>query len=253
LITVDRFFNFTEPAVGGNIFDIDTSVPVFPGISMSNMSVVSKSGFYGINVTNIANVGGLNIKSSDFSGTGEAINGFTGESPNVTIAEDCGGVITTPVIYWARYKDQATQTTPIALPNAAQTKLTNDGLAGIEKHLPSEITDLWDTVANKIRLVDIPVGKSLTVIIDLSINVNQNSTTISLFGKGLDPAATIFNADTIAINRKNSDVVVQKWLFIDVVSADLQANGVELFLRIDDPVATATGTVKVNYILPKRG
>lgn len=252
VISINDIFTVAAPTVGGNLFDIDTTIPVGTNITMSNMALTSAAGFYGVNITNIANVAGVNIKSSSFNGAGEAVNGFNAESPNVTIAEDCSGVITTPVMYWAKYKDDATQTTPIVLPNAVDTKLTCDGVAGIEKHLPSTITDLWDTTANKIRLNDLPVGRSLTVIINMTINVNQNATTVSLFGVGLDVAATVFNADTLAINRKNAEVSIEKRMFVDVVSADLQANGIELFLRIDDP-ATATGTVKVNYILPKRG
>jgi hypothetical protein len=252
LISINDIFTVAAPTAGGNLFDIDTTIPVGTSITMSNMGLTSAAGFYGVNITNIANVAGVNIKSSSFNGAGEAVNGFNAESPNVTIAEDCSGVITTPVMYWAKYQDDATQTTPIVLPNAADTKLTCDGVAGIEKHLPSTITDLWDTTANKIRLDDLPVGRSLTVIINMTINVNQNTTTVSLFGKGLDTAQTIFNADTVAVNRKNAEVEVEKWLFVDVVDSDLQTNGIELFLRIDDP-ATATGTVKVNHILPKRG
>jgi len=249
---IDSFFMLSP--INDDVLKFDLTQPT----QMSSIEIKGTTGiitsptFSGVNITDISKVSSTLIKETAFLGGGSPLFGFDSESPNVTISEDCRGVIPTPTNYWASYKDLATQTTPIVLPNAAQTKITNDGLGGIEKHLPSTITDLWDTVASKVRLTDIPLGRSLTVIIEMDIDISQNNTTISLYGIQAGGGA-MFPGDTIVVARKNAPVSVIKWMFIDVVDASLQTNGLELFLRIDDPPVTADGTVKINNIIVKRG
>jgi hypothetical protein len=251
LIQIDTFLTFS--AVPSDVFVLDTSQSIGNvSLRMQTATIDVVAGQFGVSIDNISKFAIITLNDIAFSGLGSALNGFDSESPNVLIAENCVGVDTTPTNYWSKYNDSATQTTPIVLPNAVETKITCDGVAGVERHFPSTITDLWDTTANKIKLDELPIGRPITVMIDMSIDVNQSPATISLFGRGLDTVQTIFNADTIAINRKNAEIPIQKWMFVDVVDADLQANGIELFLRIDDP-GTATGTAKINYILPKRG
>jgi hypothetical protein len=259
-VVVDTFLTFNSiPSDSVFIFDTSQSIGGLT-LRMSTVTLDVNGGQFGIDIDDISKFGLVVLNDVAFTGAGDALSGFDSESPNVFIAENCTGVIVTPTNYWAKYKDQATQTTPIVLPNATETKITCDGVAGMVKHFPSTITDLWDTTANKIiftrpgppPVAEVSIGRSITVIIDVSIDVNQSPATISLFGRGLDTAQTIFNADTIAINRKNAEISIQKWMFVDVVDADLQANGIELFLRIDDP-GTAAGTAKINYILAKRG
>ena len=249
LFEASSFFQFNEITNGDHSIEIDTTLsPVVNVINVLSSNAQSSATFACLSVSDISKVLNTLIKQTNFTGSGQALDGFDGESGGVIVA-DCTGVINTPTTPYIEYKDLATQAAPIALAFNVDTKLTNDGLNGIDKHVPSTITELWDVVSNKIVLSDIPLGRLVSVVVSLRINTTQRPTVINLFGKGLDGPATIFNSDSMNINRSGVYISVEKTLFIKVSTVGIQTNGVEIKLNLSDPL-TSSGLVHVDRIMP---
>jgi hypothetical protein len=244
----------SEPNTSGDNIVMDTTQPSGLSVIYDTAIIPSKLGYNGLTITDKTNITIFEMRSVSFNGSGDGLVGLEGTDPNVFIDESCTGVIPTPTHYWARYHDNATTVTPIPLPNNTQTKITSDGLGVglIERSLPSTITDLWDIVLNKVLLSDINIGRPILFTVSGFINVTQNNTTVDLRGIGLDTAQTPFFADTISVAAKNQPIYIEKPIYIDVKDADLQANGVEVFLTILDPL-TATGTFEVDHVTIRRG
>ncbi len=75
---------------------------------------------------------------------------------------------------WAQYNDdQYTSGSPLVITAGSTVTLTNNGATSIKTHLPDGITDLYDTVTNKITPENI--GDTYLLRIDFTTFTNSNN------------------------------------------------------------------------------
>jgi len=84
-------------------------------------------------------------------------------------------------IGYADYNDYATQLSPISVTAATWTKLTNDTLGPQTRiKLPSDVTAVWDSVANQCDFSELPIDTMVNLRADLTVATTGANHTISL-------------------------------------------------------------------------
>ena len=145
-----------------------------------------------------------------------------------------------PLIGWANYING--NTTPIAVPNSTETKLTLDTTAGeaIEDYLPTGITSIWNTTNNQIDLSELSVGDMISIRLDAVIETGGNNVDYEFYIKFGIGTASEFSLDMVSSSKaKAGTVKISRFNEVYIGSTDIRDNPAEIYVIIDGTASTA--------------
>lgn len=151
---------------------------------------------------------------------------------------------------FADYADLNTQSNPLALVAGVWTKITNDGAAYSVKKPPANVSDLWDSVNNKVKLENVEIGRGVRIRAVLCLKSDSPATTQNIFLKLLFDngsyswetvvKGTVFNGSDYEEHTMELSAYVG--------SEDIVNNGLEILAKAENDAHLKVKSIYIHII-----